>query len=272
MARTVGLSQTAIVRIWRSFGLQPHRQETFKLSTDSCYVERVRDIVGLHLVPPTHALVLCVDEKSQVQALERSQPLLPLRPTQPERRTHDYQRHGTTSLFAALDIATGRVIGQCQRRHRHQEFLQFLAGVEAAVPAELEIHLIVDNYATHKTPAVRRLFQRHPRCHLHFTPTGGLVAQSSGTLVWVADRAHDSARRFLFRQGTGACDPRLQDSSLDGHTGRIGTNVRHTNELLLPDRQTDWAGPCRISVAPSCRESPWPTCIHLACSSTRPVR
>jgi transposase len=172
MARTVGLSQTAIVRIWRSFGLQPQRQETFKLSTDPCFVEKVRDIVGLYLAPPARALVLCVDEKSQIQALERSQPLLPLRPTQPERRTHDYQRHGTTSLFAALDVASGRVIGQCQRRHRHQEFLRFLDGVEAAVPAELEIHLIIDNYATHKTPAVRRWLQRHPRYHLHFTPTG----------------------------------------------------------------------------------------------------
>lgn len=173
MARASGLKQNAVLRIWRAFGLKPHLQETFKLSTDPFFVEKVRDVVGLYLNPPaqTRAVVLCVDEKSQVQALERTQPLLPMRPGQPERRTHDYERHGTTSLFAALNIATGKVIGQCHRRHRHQEFLRFLDRIEAEVPAELDIHLVLDNYATHKTPKVAAWFRKHPRYHLHFTPT-----------------------------------------------------------------------------------------------------
>ena len=173
MAKASGLNQNAIVRIWRAFGLKPHLQETFKLSTDPFFVEKVRDIVGLYLNPPEHtrAVVLCVDEKSQVQALDRSQPLLPLRPGQPERRTHDYYRHGTTSLFAALEVATGRIIGQCQPRHRHQEFVRFLDQVEAAVPAGLDIHLVLDNYATHKTPKVAAWLKKRPRYHLHFTPT-----------------------------------------------------------------------------------------------------
>jgi transposase len=173
LAEQVGLSQSAVVRIWRSFGLQPHRSETFKLSTDPFLVEKVRDIVGLYLNPPEHAVVLCVDEKSQVQALDRTQPILPLRPGLPEQRTHDYERHGTTSLFAALDVATGQVMGECHRRHRQQEFLKFMALVDSSVPADAgEIHLILDNYGTHKTPKVIRWFARHPRFHLHFTPTG----------------------------------------------------------------------------------------------------
>ena len=171
MAKSSGLSQTAIVRIWRAFGLQPHREETFKLSTDPFFVEKVRDIVGLYVTPPQRAMVLCVDEKSQVQALDRSQPLLQLRPGQPERRTHDYVRHGTTSLFAALDVATGTVIGQCHRRHRQQEFLRFLKTIDSSVPQNLALHLVLDNYATHKTPRVQRWLVAHPRFHLHFTPT-----------------------------------------------------------------------------------------------------
>ena len=174
LAAEVGLSQTAVVRIWHSFGLQPHRSETFKLSTDPYLVEKVRDIVGLYVNPPQHAIVLCVDEKSQMQALDRTQPILPLRPGLPEQRTNDYERHGTTSLFAALDIATGKVIGKCHRRHRHQEFLKFMRTVDASVPADAgEIHLVLDNYGTHKTPEVVRWFARHPRYHLHFTPTSG---------------------------------------------------------------------------------------------------
>lgn len=171
MANEMGLSQSAISRIWRAFGLQPHRQETFKLSTDPLFVEKTRDIVGLYLDPPVKAMVLCVDEKSQIQALDRTQPILPLAPGIPERRTHDYMRHGTTSLFAALDVATGKVIGQLHRRHRSQEFLKFLRTIDASVPADLDIHLIMDNYGTHKTPAVQRWFARHPRFHVHFTPT-----------------------------------------------------------------------------------------------------
>lgn len=171
MAKTTDLSQSAISRIWRAFGLQPHRVQTFKLSKDPQFIEKVRDIVGLYLDPPDRALVLCVDEKSQIQALDRSAPILPLAPGIPERRTHDYRRHGTTSLFAALDVATGKVIGECHRRHRSQEFLQFLRTIDANVPTGLDIHLILDNYGTHKTPRVRRWFAAHPRFHLHFTPT-----------------------------------------------------------------------------------------------------
>jgi len=171
MARETGLSQTAVSRIWRAFGLQPHRQETFKLSTDPLFVDKVRDVVGLYLAPPTKALVLCVDEKSQIQALDRTQPILPLAPGIPERRTHDYMRHGTTTLFAALDIASGEVIGELHRRHRSSEFLQFLRTIDASVPATLDVHLVMDNYGTHKTPKVRDWFARHPRFHVHFTPT-----------------------------------------------------------------------------------------------------
>lgn len=171
LARASGLSQTAVSRIWRAFGLQPHRQETFKLSTDPQFVAKTRDIVGLYLDPPTKAMVLCVDEKSQIQALDRTQPLLPLAPGIAERRTHDYARHGTTSLFAALDVATGEVIGELHRRHRSDEFLQFLRTIEANVPSELDVHLVMDNYGTHKTPKVRSWFARHPHFHVHFTPT-----------------------------------------------------------------------------------------------------
>ena len=151
MAHAMGTSQTAISRIWRAFGVQPHRQETFKLSTDPMFVDEVRDIVGLYLDPPRRAMVLCVDEKSQIQALDRTQPMLPLARGMPERRTHDYVRHGTTTLFAALDVATGRVIGETHRRHRSSEFVKFLRTIEANVPAELDIHLVMDNYGTHKT-------------------------------------------------------------------------------------------------------------------------
>ncbi len=173
MANATGLNQTAIVRIWRAFGLQPHRAETFKLSTDPLFIDKVRDIVGLYLSPPTRAVVLCVDEKSQIQALDRTQPLLPLSLGVAERRTHDYVRHGTTTLFAALDLATGKVIGELHRRHRGSEFLKFLRTIEQSVPRELDIHLVMDNYGTHKTPTVRAWFARHPRFHLHFTPTSG---------------------------------------------------------------------------------------------------
>lgn len=171
MAQATGLSQSAISRIWRAFALQPHRVETFKLSKDPLFIDKVRDIVGLYLHPPDRALVLSVDEKSQIQALDRTAPILPLRPGQPERRTHDYRRHGTTSLFAALDVASGKVIGECHRRHRSTEFLQFLKTIDAQVPDDLAIHLILDNYGTHKTPQVRRWLAAHPRFHVHFTPT-----------------------------------------------------------------------------------------------------
>lgn len=171
MAKKCGLSQSAVSRIWRAFGLKPHRQGTFKISADPLFVGKVRDIVGLYMNPPEHAVVLCVDEKSQMQALDRTQPLLPMRPGQVERRTHDYVRHGTTSLFAALDVKAGTVIGACYRRHRAAEFRRFLERVEAEVPQHLEVHLVLDNASTHKTPAIQRWLLRHPRYHLHFTPT-----------------------------------------------------------------------------------------------------
>ena len=171
LARETKWSHDTISRVWRAFGLQPHRQDKFKLSTDPFFVEKVRDIVGLYLSPPARALVLCVDEKSQCQALERSQPLLPLRPGQPERATHDDYRHGTTALFAALDIATGKIIGRGHSRHRHQEFLRFLDQIDHHVPAGLDVHLVLDNYGTHKTPRVAAWCKKRPRYHLHFAPT-----------------------------------------------------------------------------------------------------
>lgn len=171
MAKATGVSISTVHRIWRAFSLQPHRSETFKLSTDPLFVEKVRDIVGLYLDPPDRALVLCVDEKSQIQALDRTQPLLPMRPGQAERRTHDYQRHGTTSLFAALDVKAGTIIGKCMPRHRAQEFRRFLDTVEDNVPADLDIHVIMDNASSHKTKLIRDWFAKRPRWHTHFTPT-----------------------------------------------------------------------------------------------------
>ena len=197
MARRSGLSQSAISRIWRAFALQPHRSETFKLSSDPLFIEKVRDIVGLYLHPPDKALVLSVDEKAQIQALDRSQPLLPMRPGQVERRTHDYVRHGTTSLFAALDCHAGTVIGQCQRRHRSIEFRRFLDTIDAAVPATLDIHLILDNYGTHKTALIRRWFAKRPRYHLHFTPTG--ASWLNQVERWFAALTEKQLRRSAFR-------------------------------------------------------------------------
>ena len=171
LAKQVALSHGTVGRIWRAFGLQPHRMETFKLSKDPLFIDKVRDIVGLYLDPPDRALVLCVDEKGQIQALDRTAPILPMTVGYPERRTHDYRRHGTTSLFAALDVATGKVIGECHRRHRSQEFERFLNTIEATVPTDLDVHLVLDNYGTHKTARIRRWLARHPRFHVHFTPT-----------------------------------------------------------------------------------------------------
>lgn len=171
MAEHSGLSESTIGRVWHAFGLQPHRSETFKLSNDPLFIEKVRDVVGLYLDPPARAVVLSVDEKSQIQALNRTQPLLPMTPGQVERRTHDYERHGTTSLFAALDVATGRVIGKCYRQHRSSEFIRFLRLIDKEVAEDLDVHVVMDNYSTHKTPQVQRWFARHPRFRAHFTPT-----------------------------------------------------------------------------------------------------
>jgi transposase len=172
MAARTGLSRTTIGRIWRDFGLKPHRAETFKLSKDPLFVEKVVDVVGLYHNPPERAVVLCVDEKSQIQALNRSQPVLPMMPGMPERRTHDYLRNGITSLFAAFNIADGTVISELHRQHRASEFRKFLTTLDSQVPAELDVHLICDNYGTHKTPAIKAWLARHPRFHMHFTPTG----------------------------------------------------------------------------------------------------
>ena len=202
LAEKSGLSRSTISRIWRAFGLQPHRSETFKLSKDPLFIEKVRDIVGLYLHPPDRALVLCVDEKSQIQALDRMQPLLPMRPGQVERRTHDYKRHGTTSLFAALDIKTGAVIGECHRRHRSSEFRKFLDTIDQSVPAKLDVHLVLDNYGTHKTATIRSWLAKRPRFHVHFTPTSAswinLVERWFATLTEKQIRrgAHRSVRQL----------------------------------------------------------------------------
>jgi transposase len=171
MAKASGVSASTVHRIWRAFSLQPHRVETFKLSADPLFVEKVRDIVGLYLDPPERALVLCVDEKTEIQALDRTRPLLPMRPGQAERRTHDYERHGTTSLFAALDVRAGTVIGRCMPRHRAPEFRRFLDEVERNVPAGLDVHVVMDNASSHKTKLIRDWFAKRPRWHVHFTPT-----------------------------------------------------------------------------------------------------
>ncbi len=172
MAAKTGLSQSTISRVWRAFGLQPHRVEHWKLSKDPLFLEKVKDIVGLYMDPPERALVLCVDEKSQIQALDRTQPILPVLPGVPARATHDYKRHGTSSLFAALNMTTGKVIESLHSRHRAIEFKKFLQKIDDEVPADLDVHLILDNYSTHKTPAIKRWLAAHPRFHLHFTPTG----------------------------------------------------------------------------------------------------
>ncbi|RKS05160.1 transposase [Nocardiopsis sp. Huas11] len=195
MAEHTGMTQNAVWRIWNAFGLQPHRQESFKISTDPFFIDKVRDVVGLYLDPPERAVALCVDEKSQIQALNRTQPVLPMMPGTPERATHDYVRAGVTSLFAALDTATGQVITSIHRRHRAIEFKKFLAKIDREVPADLQVHLILDNYATHKTAEVRRWLVRHPRFHLHFIPT-------SSSWLNLVERWFAEITNRLIRRGT----------------------------------------------------------------------
>jgi transposase len=197
MAKAAGLSPATISRIWRTFGLKPHRTETFKLSPDPLLVEKVRDVAGLYVNPPEHAVVLCVDEKSQIQALDRTQPLLPMRPGQIERRTHDYKRHGTTTLFAALDYTTGKVLAQTHRRHRATEFRKFLDLIDDHVPRDLDVHLIVDNYATHRTPLIRSWFAKRPRFHIHFTPT--YASWINLVERWFAELTNKRIRRGVHR-------------------------------------------------------------------------
>jgi transposase len=197
MAKTQGVSPATVQRIWKKHHLQPHRVETFKFSTDPQFVAKVRDIVGLYLNPPDRAIVLSVDEKSQIQALDRTQPILPLRPGLPERQTHDYERHGTTTLFAALNVAAGKIIAQCQPRHRHQEFLRFLKQIDTATDPTLEVHLILDNYGTHKHPEVKKWFRAHPRYQVHFTPTS--ASWLNQVERWFAEITRKRIRRGTFR-------------------------------------------------------------------------
>jgi putative transposase len=197
MAEETKISKSTVQRVWKAFGLQPHRQKHFKLSTDPFFVEKVRDIVGLYLNPPDKAMVLCVDEKSQTQALERTQPNLPLGLGYVEGFTHDYVRHGTTTLFAALDIASGHVLTACKKRHRHQEFLQFLRHIDANVPPDLDIHLVVDNYATHKHPKVRRWLAARPRYKMHYTPT--YSSWMNQVEIWFNIITQKAIRRGSFR-------------------------------------------------------------------------
>jgi transposase len=237
MAESCGLSQSTVSRIWRAFGLQPHRTETFKLSQDPLFIEKVRDIVGLYLNPPDHAFVLCVDEKAQIQALDRTQPLLPMRPGQVERRTHDYRRHGTTSLFAALNVKTGRVIGQLHQRQRAREFRKFLDTIEANVPAHLDVHLILDNYGTHKTALIRRWLLKRPRFQVHFTPTSA----SWLNLVerWFALLTEKQLRRGVHR-------------STQALRAAIVTYIAHTNDHPKPFIWAKTADEILASVARFC--------------------
>ena len=205
MAERSGLSHWTVSEIWRAFGLQPHRTETFKLSNDPQFIEKVRDIVGLYLNPPEGALVLCVDEKAQIQALDRTQPIHPLAPGLAERGTHDYRRHGITSLFPAFNVATGEIIGETHRRHRSAEFKRFLERIDKEVPAELDVHLVLDNYGTHKTPLVKSWLVRHPRFHVHYTPT-----YSS----WInqAERWFSTFTEKQLRRGTHRSTRALEDA------------------------------------------------------------
>ena len=236
MAQATGMSQTAVSRIWRAFGLKPHQTETFKLSPDPQFIDKVSDIVGLYLNPPEAAVVLCVDEKSQIQALDRTAPMLPLMPGVPERHTHDYVRNGTTNLYAALDLASGQVIADMTPRHRAEEFRRFLNLIDASVPAHLDVHVVLDNSSTHKTPAIQRWLVRHPRFTLHFTPT----YSSWLNLVerWFAELTDevDQTRRPPLRPRPRRLDPHLD------HQLERGPQALH----LAQDRRRDPQQPRRL--------------------------
>lgn len=237
MAREIGHAPSTVHRIWGAFGLQPHRTETFKLSSDPLFVEKVRDIVGLYLSPPERAVVLSVDEKSQVQALDRTQPRLPMRPGQAERRTHDYKRNGTTSLFAALDVKAGTVIGKCMRRHRATEFRKFLDEIEDNVSPDLDIHIIMDNYGTHKTKLIRNWFAKRPRWHVHFTPTSASwINQVERFFALLTER---SLKRGVFR-------------SVGDLEHAIKTYIEATNANPKPFRWTKTADDILASIKRFC--------------------
>jgi transposase len=248
MAGVTGFSHTTIRRIWTAFGLQPHRSETFKLSSDPLFVDKVRDIVGLYLSPPNRALVLSVDEKSQIQALDREQPVLPMLPGIPERRTHNYIRHGTTSLFAALDVASGFVIGKGYRRHRAAEFLDFLRQIDAKMPPDLDIHIIMDNYATHKTDRVRSWLARRPHYHIHFTPT-------SASWINQVERWFAELTRKQLRRGVHTSTRQLERD--------IRNFIERHNENPRPYRWTKSADQILASVKRFCQATKRTLCSEL---------
>ncbi len=244
MAKRVGMSQSAVSRIWRAFGLQPHRVEAFKLSGDPAFVDKVRDVVGLYMNPPDRALVLCVDEKPQIQAIERTAPVLPMRPGQVERRTHGYIRHGTTDLFAALDVKAGTVIGRCQRRHRSVEFRAFLDTIEGSVPADSEVHLVLDNAAIHKTRTVHDWLVERPRFHLHFTPTGAswlnlvecwfavLTRRRLGRGVFTSTQALEDAIRGYIAEANAAPRPFVWTRSADEILASVARFCQRTSNSV----------------------------------------
>lgn len=248
MAKAMGLSHTTIRRIWTAFGLQPHRSETFKLSSDPLFVDKVRDIVGLYLSPPDRALVLCVDEKSQIQALDREQPVLPMMPGMAERRTHNYVRHGTTSLFAALDIASGFVIGKCYKRHRAKEFLDFLKQIDARVPDDLDIHIVMDNYATHKTPKIKAWLARRPHYHVHFTPT-------SASWINQVERWFAELTRKQLQRGVHTSTKQLETD--------IQAFIKKHNENPKPYKWTKSADEILASVKRFCHRVDQTLCAEL---------
>ena len=248
MAAETGFSHTTIRRMWNAFGLQPHRSQTFKLSSDPLFVDKVRDIVGLYLSPPTRAIVLSVDEKSQIQALDREQPVLPMMPGIPERRTHSYVRHGTTSLFAALDIASGFVIGKCYKRHRATEFLDFLKQIDRAVPDGLDVHIVMDNYATHKTAKVRAWLARRPHYHVHFTPTS--ASWINQIERWFAELTRKQLQRGVHRS-----------------TAQLEADIRYFidrhNDNPKPFKWTKSADEILASVRRFCQKSDQTLCSEL---------
>jgi transposase len=240
LARRAGMSQSAVSRIWRAFALEPQRTETFKLSKDPLFIEKVRDIVGLYLAPPDRALVLCVDEKTQVQALDRTTPLLPMRPGQVERRTHDYVRHGTTSLFAALDVKSGTVTAACQRRHRSVEFRKFLDQIDASAPRDLDVHLVMDNYGTHKTALIQRWLAKRPRFHVHFTPT-------SASWLNLVERWFAALTEKQLRRGVHRSTRELEQA--------IERYVAATNDAPRPFAWTKTADEILASIARFCQRT-----------------
>jgi transposase len=248
MANATGFSHTTIRRIWTAFGLQPHRSQTFKLSSDPLFVDKVRDIVGLYLSPPNRALVLSVDEKSQIQALDREQPVLPMMPGIPERRTHNYVRHGTTSLFAALDVASGFVIGKCYKRHRAAEFLDFLKQIDAHVPEGLDVHIIMDNYATHKTAAIKTWLARRPHYHVHFTPT-------SASWINQVERWFAELTRKQLRRGVHTSTKQLEAD--------IRAFIERHNENPRPYKWTKSADQILAAVKRFCQKAEHTLCGEL---------